>query len=64
MGRVKSTLIKRTGKRLIEEQKFTGNFNENKKILGTTMPSKRMRNILAGYITRLNKSYAKQKQTA
>tara|TARA_Y100000310_G_scaffold339680_1_gene433105 strand:- start:37 stop:234 length:198 start_codon:yes stop_codon:yes gene_type:complete len=56
MGRIKSTLIKRTAEKLMEEQSFTSNFEENKKILADTMPSKRTRNILAGYITRLQKA--------
>jgi len=60
MGRIKSTLIKRTAEKLIVEEEFAGNFDENKKILGETMPSKRMRNMIAGYITRLvRRSHAK-----
>lgn len=55
MGRVKSTLTKRTAERLMEEQEFSPEFNRNKKILGLTMPSKRIRNIIAGYISRLKK---------
>jgi len=62
MGRIKSTLTKRTAEKLMKEQEFTPNFEENKKILGKTIPSKRMRNVMAGYITRLMKrSHAKQK---
>ena len=64
MGRIKSTLIKRTAKKLIGEQKFADNFDKNKILLGQTMPSKRIRIILAGYIARLEKSHAKQKQAA
>ena len=60
MGRIKSTLINRTAEKLMKEQEFASNFEENKKILGMTMPSKRIRNILAGYISRLVKrSHAK-----
>ena len=60
MGRIKSLLVKRTSEKLIEEQEFSDNFEKNKKILGMTMPSKRIRNIMAGYITRLKrKSHAK-----
>lgn len=61
MGRIKSTLIKRTAEKLMLGQEFADNFEKNKKILGESMPSKRIRNILAGYITRLKKSHAKQK---
>jgi ribosomal protein S17E len=53
MGRIKSTLAKRTSEKVMKELDFTENFDENKKILDKTMPSKRMRNIIAGYITRL-----------
>ncbi len=61
MGRIKSTLIKRTAEKLMKEQKFSEDFEKNKEILGDTMPSKRMRNIIAGYITRLKKkSHTKQ----
>ncbi|MBI2629674.1 30S ribosomal protein S17e [Candidatus Pacearchaeota archaeon] len=52
MGRIKSTLIKRTGAKLILESKFTPDFEINKKILGATMPSKRIKNKVAGYITK------------
>ena len=68
MGRIKSALIKRTSEKLVEQEdeKFNGTFDKNKKILGATMPSKRMRNKIAGYITRLKrnqKSHAKSLQT-
>ena len=61
MGRIKSKLIKRTGKNLLtDEDKFSGDFNENKKVLGKLMPSKKIRNQVAGYITRKKKSGNKQ----
>jgi small subunit ribosomal protein S17e len=64
MGRIKSTLIKRTARSLLKEEiKFTEKFEDNKNILGTTMPSKRLRNKIAGYITRINKD-AQKKQVA
>ena len=53
MGRIKSKLIKRTGKILMaEENKFSDSFENNKLILSGTMPSKKIRNQVAGYITR------------
>ena len=57
MGRIKSALIKRTAKQLIEKNPeiFSSDFEQNKKILGKTMPSKRLRNMIAGYITRIKK---------
>lgn len=54
MGRIKSALIKRTAKNLLkEENNFDHTFENNKKKLGSTMPSKRLRNRIAGYVTRL-----------
>ena len=61
MGRIKSTLIKRTARQLIKTspETFNSSFEENKKALGNTMPSKRMRNMIAGYISRLKKNAKK-----
>ena len=56
MGRIKSTLIKRTARSLVKVGKnFEKGFDKNKKVLGNSMPSKRMRNILAGYLARLKR---------
>lgn len=56
MGRIKSTMIKRASKQLMEgEDRFTEKFEENKRILGNNMPSKSLRNKIAGYISRLKK---------
>ena len=55
MGRVKSVAIKTLGRELIAKHgsKFSEDFETNKRVLGDIMPikSKRIRNILAGYIT-------------
>ena len=56
MGRIKSKLVKRTGKTLIPEGNFNSNFEDNKKILGGLMVSKKIRNQIAGYITRKKKT--------
>jgi len=58
MGRIKTTLIKRTSKQLLanSEESFGKKFEENKKALGSILPSKRMRNQIAGYIARLKKN--------
>ena len=58
MGRIKSTLIKRTSKQLIEksDESFGKTFEENKKAIGSTLSSKKMRNKIAGYIARLKKN--------
>jgi len=54
MGRIKSTMIKRTAKQLIPQNgDFTGDFEQNKNMLRNTMPSKRIANKVAGYIGRL-----------
>ena len=63
MGKIKSKMIKRSGKTLLEkDNEFAENFEENKKILGNTMPSKKLRNSLAGFLTRLKKQQNKEKE--
>lgn len=58
MGRIKSTLIKRTSKQLIKNsnESFGKTFEENKKALGSILPSKKIRNKIAGYVARINKN--------
>ena len=59
MGRIKTMLIKRTTEDLMGRygNEFTPNFDENKKVLSrkTIISSKKMRNVIAGYATRLKK---------
>ena len=56
MGRIKSKLVKRTAHNLLkEENNFNDNFEENKKTIVGLTPSKKIRNKIAGYITRLKK---------
>lgn len=59
MGRIKTTLIKRTANKLFREDpsRFKKNFEENKLIVDESVhtESKKFRNILAGYLTRLAK---------
>jgi ribosomal protein S17E len=65
MGRIKSSLIKRTAKGLLkEENKFNQDFSNNKVLLGGSMPSKSLRNKIAGYITRIKRNAEKQKQVS
>jgi len=60
MGKIKSKLIRRTGNELDSKNlKFTESFETNKKILGKTMPSKKMRNQIAGYLSRIKKQQKK-----
>jgi ribosomal protein S17E len=57
MGRIKQLMVKRASKELMnKEESFGEEFNDNKKILGSTMPSKKVRNKIAGYIARLKKA--------
>jgi small subunit ribosomal protein S17e len=62
MGRIKTTLIKRTALKLFSnhESKFKKEFEDNKKIVSelTEVQSKKLRNVIAGYITRLVKNKA------
>jgi small subunit ribosomal protein S17e len=55
MGRVKSIAVKTLGDDLIREhaKKLTTDFEKNKMVLGDLIEikSKRVRNVLAGYIT-------------
>ncbi|MBS7640679.1 MAG: 30S ribosomal protein S17e [Candidatus Bathyarchaeia archaeon] len=57
MGNVRPEKIKRIARELIRKypDKFTTNFEENKKILSSLalFPSIRLRNSVAGYVTRL-----------
>ncbi|HKZ33925.1 MAG TPA: 30S ribosomal protein S17e [Candidatus Nanoarchaeia archaeon] len=60
MGKIKSKLIKRSAEELVKRGiKFSEDFERNKRILGNTMPSKKIRNQIAGYLSRLNR---KEKQ--
>ena len=66
MGRIKSTLVKRTAKELIKNKEagFNESFEDNKKLLVGILPSKRIRNRVAGYIARLKRMTNATKQTA
>ncbi|ACB39008.1 30S ribosomal protein S17e [Pyrobaculum neutrophilum] len=59
MGRVRPRYIKSLGDKLLEmyPDRFTDSFEENKKAVAqlADIPSKRVRNRVAGYITRLVK---------
>lgn len=56
MGRIKSTLIKRTAEKMLNEDNvFTGKFEDNKKVLRNSMPSKKVKNKIAGYLARLKR---------
>ena len=57
MGKIKSKLIKKSGINLVKKGiMFNENFEDNKKILGNnTMPGKKLRNKMAGFLVRLKK---------
>ena len=59
MGRIKTKLTKRLTNELLEKHhdKFTDNFDakQEKVTALTTTSSKKMRNVIAGYVTRLIK---------
>jgi ribosomal protein S17E len=63
MGRIKSTLVKRTARNMLKEQNnFSESFETDKKLLVGTMPSKRIRNKIAGYVARLKKREMQEKK--
>ncbi|MEM1873254.1 MAG: 30S ribosomal protein S17e [Acidilobaceae archaeon] len=57
MGKVRSSLVKRTARRLLElyPDVFTGSFEHNKRVVAelAEFQSKKLRNQVAGYITHL-----------
>lgn len=56
MGRIKSTMVKKAAKQLLQQENaFNESFEKNKKVLSNLMPSKPIRNKVAGYISRLIK---------
>lgn len=56
MGKIKSKLIKRSANSLAKKGiEFNKSFEKNKKILKDTIPSKKLRNQLAGLIAKIKK---------
>lgn len=59
MGRIKTRFVKSNAQKIYEKNKeeFTEDFDKNKAIAekGAMIPSKRLRNTIVGYITRLVK---------
>ena len=59
MGRIKTKLAKRIGKKLVKvhSQEFTAEFDKNKSLVSayTNVSSIKMRNVIAGYTSRLVK---------
>ena len=59
MGRIKTVLVKRITKQLVKEhgEEFTEDFDKNKEVLAkyTNIESRKIRNVVAGYVSRLVK---------
>ncbi len=56
MGKIKSKLVKRAANTFADRGvEFTEDFDKNKKTLKNTMPSKKLRNQMAGYISRMKR---------
>jgi len=57
MGRIRTTFVKATGLKIYEKYKgrFTDDFNKNKEVLNevSEMNSKKLKNVIGGYITKL-----------
>ena len=61
MGKIKSKQVKRASHELMGAGiEFDQDFEKNKKILGREMPSKKMRNKMAGYLTKFMKQKKKE----
>ena len=60
MGRIKTKAVKRVTRELVKNHfdEFTEDFDENKIIVEkyADIPSKKLRNIISGYVTRQVKS--------
>ena len=62
MGKIKSKMMRKTANTLLKEDlNFENDFKKNKAILGKTMPSKRLRNRIAGLISRMKTKEEKAK---
>jgi ribosomal protein S17E len=63
MGRIKTKMIKNTAKQLLSDvHLFNEDFTHNKKLLGSLLPSKSVRNKTAGYIARLLRAKQQKSQ--
>lgn len=60
MGRIKTKLVKRNTNELVEKfrDNFSDKYKDNKAVIDkyADIPSKKLRNIITGYITRLIKN--------
>ena len=62
MGRIRTTFVKTTGLKIYQKHKdkFTDDFQKNKKVVEdvSIMNSKKLKNVISGYITKLFKKEA------
>ena len=60
MGRIKTMLIKRVTNELVNKHagEFSDEFEKNKELVSgfASIPSKKLRNAIAGYVTRIIKN--------
>lgn len=63
MGRIKTTFVKHIAKELYQkhDDKFTTDFSKNKEVINQliVIKSKKLKNVIAGYITTLKKQPAR-----
>ena len=63
MGKIKTRLIKRTTRGINQKDiPFSEDFKRNKEILGKEMPSKKVKNQIAGYLSRVKKAERKERE--
>ena len=66
MGRIKTILVKRITKQLVSEHKedFSEDYNKNKEVLKKYINTKspKIRNVIAGYVSRLIKQSKQDKE--
>lgn len=66
IGRIKTVLVKRVTKQLVREHpdEFSEDFNKNKEILKkyAVIKSPKLRNVIAGYVSRLVKQAKEGRQ--
>ena len=62
MGRIRTTFVKATGMKIYQKHKdrFTDDFQKNKRVVEdvSIMNSKKLKNVISGYITKLVKKEA------
>ena len=65
MGRIKTALVKRTAKQIFElhNDEVSEDFDKNKQVVAKYITvSKKLRNVIAGYLVRLKKQEKQEKK--